>query len=65
MREGAVLRAVEQAKAATLDELVPIAYADVPPAIYPIARMSLEAHLIKLVRDGRVSVDADGRYATA
>lgn len=63
MREGAVLRAAEQVRNGTLDELVPVAYADVPLALHPIARMSLEAHLIKLVRDGKVTEDADGRYA--
>lgn len=61
MREGAVLRAVEKVGAGSLDDLVPVAYADVPPAIYPIARMSLEAHLIKLVKDGKVREDAE-RY---
>lgn len=62
MREGAVLRAVEKVGAGTLDDLVPVAYADVPPAIHPIACMSLEAHLIKLVKDGKVREDAEGRY---
>ncbi|MFO0616306.1 MAG: MBL fold metallo-hydrolase [Polyangiaceae bacterium] len=61
MREGAVVRAVTD-HPGTLDELVSVAYADVPPNVHPIARMSLEAHLIKLVREGRVREDADGRY---
>lgn len=65
MREGAVLRAVEKVKSGTLDDIVPVAYADVPPAIHPIARMSLEAHLIKLVRDGAVREDEAGRYSLA
>ncbi len=53
MREGAVLRALSK-DARTLDEILPEAYADTNPAIFPIARLSLEAHLVKLVREGRV-----------
>ena len=61
MREGAVLRAVESTGGGTLDELLPIAYVDTNPALFPIARMSLEAHLDKLVREGAV-VRRDARY---
>jgi len=39
----------------TLDELVGLSYDDVPPAIWPIARLSVAAHLEKLVRDGRIA----------
>lgn len=49
----------------TLDELVPRAYADVGPELYPIARMSLEAHLVKLERDGRVRRDGERFVAAA
>ena len=42
--------------AATLDELTPAVYDDVPPDRHVWARLTLEAHLIKLVRDGRVTV---------
>ena len=42
----------------TVDDLVPVVYADVDPAIYPVARLSLWAHLRKLDDDGRASVDA-------
>lgn len=38
---------------ATLDEIVPIAYADAPRAAWPLARLSAEAHLIKLACEGR------------
>jgi hydroxyacylglutathione hydrolase len=40
---------------ATLDDLVPIVYADVSPRLHPVARRSLHAHLLKLAHDGRVS----------
>lgn len=63
MREERVAMAVES-HGGTLDELLPRAYADVGPEVYPIARMSLEAHLVKLVRDGRVR-QVDDKYVIA
>jgi endoribonuclease LACTB2 len=38
---------------ASVDELLPLAYADTPAAVWPLARLSAEAHLIKLEREGR------------
>lgn len=57
MREGFVFDAVRAAgeHGATLDELLPVAYADTPREVWPFARMSLEAHVDKLVQDGRVA----------
>ncbi len=40
--------------AATLDQLTPAVYDDVPQERHAWARLTLEAHLIKLARDGRV-----------
>lgn len=37
----------------SLEDLVPVVYADTPPFLWPIAKMSLEAHLLKLERDGK------------
>ena len=37
-----------------LDELVEEVYRDVNKGLYPIAKYSLQAHLIKLINDGRV-----------
>lgn len=45
---------VGQAGAVTVDALVPVVYADVDEALYPVARLSLWAHLRKLVDDHRV-----------
>lgn len=61
MREHKVLAAVRAAGAAgaTVDELVPVAYDDTPRAAWPFARMSLAAHLVKLVREGLVSTDGE------
>ncbi len=36
-----------------ISDILPLAYADTPMMLWPIALMSLEAHLIKLEKDGR------------
>jgi len=54
-REDKVLRCLSSgAGAATLDGLMPIVYDDVPAERHPWARFTLEAHLIKLAREGRI-----------
>lgn len=60
-REQFVVDALVTAKTATLDELVPVVYSDVAPALHVPARRSLHAHLLKLARDGRAQ-EADGRW---
>jgi glyoxylase-like metal-dependent hydrolase (beta-lactamase superfamily II) len=54
-RERKVIDAFQRANPASLDELLPHVYDDVPQRVYPVARRSLHAHLIKLARDGRVA----------
>jgi len=62
MREQKVLAALRGfAGPATLDDLVPVAYADTAQAAWPFARMALEAHLIKLAREG-LADQHDGRW---
>jgi glyoxylase-like metal-dependent hydrolase (beta-lactamase superfamily II) len=63
-REDKVLGAVRAAGAAGAApaDLVPVAYDDTPAHLWPIAKLSLEAHLEKLVREGRVVRAADDRY---
>ena len=58
-REAAVIRAVRAQAAATLDELLPVVYADVPVSLHPVARYSLLAHVLKLEEEGRVLHDGD------
>ena len=53
-REQKVVAAFAAHNPATLDELVPIVYADTSPRLHQVARRSLHAHLIKLERDGKV-----------
>lgn len=52
-RERRVLDALADGPA-TVADLVPRVYDDVPPSVWPLARLSLEAHLIKLADEGRV-----------
>jgi glyoxylase-like metal-dependent hydrolase (beta-lactamase superfamily II) len=54
----AVLRAGEPA---TIEMLLPRAYADVPKVLHEMAALSLRAHLDKLMEDGEIRC-SDGRY---
>ncbi len=55
-REAKVLAALTSfAGPVGVDQLVPIAYADTPRVAWPLARLSLAAHLIKLMREGRAA----------
>ncbi len=62
-RERKVIRALHAfVGPARADQLVPDAYADAPESVWPLAALSVEAHLKKLVRDGVASRDAEGRF---
>lgn len=61
MREEKIVRVLaarcatpEGAAGATSVELVPLAYEDASPAVWPIAKLSIDAHLEKLEREGRI-----------
>jgi endoribonuclease LACTB2 len=58
-RERRVVDALKRLGAGTFAALVPVAYADVPPAIFPLAELSLIAHLVKLAEDGRAERTGD------
>ena len=57
-REAKVIAAIEAHGPATLAELLPHVYADVPAMLHPMALRSLTAHVLKLRDDGRASVDS-------
>jgi glyoxylase-like metal-dependent hydrolase (beta-lactamase superfamily II)/8-oxo-dGTP pyrophosphatase MutT (NUDIX family) len=60
-REERVLAALsKQEGPASPAQLVPAAYPDVAPEMYPYAERSLLAHLIKLVGEGRAVEEASG-----
>jgi endoribonuclease LACTB2 len=61
-REGRVVAALGDAPA-ELTALVPAAYPDVAPAVYPLAARSLLAHLQKLEYEGRARRHEDGRWS--
>lgn len=63
-REDKVLAAVRASgeNGASVEKLVPVAYADTPPMLWPIAAMSLEAHLVKLLREGRIEKMTSDAY---
>lgn len=67
-REAKVFDAVRAAgeRGGDVPTLVAEAYADTPPQVWPVAMLSLRAHLDKLVADGRVAVvdpDSDPQAA--
>ncbi len=64
-RESKVLEAVRAAGVSGGDvpSLVAHAYSDTPPQVWPVAMLSLQAHLDKLVHEGRVA-RVDGAQAT-
>ena len=51
-RESKVIEALQLQKSSDLDTLVKDVYSDVDPMLHPIAKWSLESHLIKLINDG-------------
>jgi len=54
-REARVWVSLRELGPAAIDTLLPAVYADVPVALYPVARRSLLAHLLKLQTEGRAS----------
>jgi glyoxylase-like metal-dependent hydrolase (beta-lactamase superfamily II) len=61
-RESKVIRCLAAGGARSLDTLTAAVYDDVPPERHRWARLTLEAHLIKLARDG-LAVEHGGRWS--
>ena len=61
-REKKVVAAIGKLRQASLEDLLPLVYDDVPARIHAVAARSLTAHLDKLVADGAARADG-GRYA--
>jgi len=64
-REAKVIDALQRVGGGTLDDLVPLAYDDVDPILYPVAKRSLTAHLLKLRDEQRASLDDSQRWSLA
>jgi len=56
-REQKLVRALGARRAATLDDVLPTVYDDVPRFMHVYARYSLLAHAVKLVEEGRADVE--------
>ena len=64
LREQQVIQTLEVlSPGVTIAEMVPRIYIDVDPKLHPIAAWSVEAHLIKLEREGLVEKLEDDRWA--
>lgn len=61
-REAKVVAALDRTppEGTPVEGLVPLVYADTPVVMWPVARLSLEAHLSKLEREGRARRAAEG-----
>ena len=64
-REAKVVDKLSQRPNATVSELVADVYDEIDPAVHPIAKRSLLAHLLKLEEDGAAVVDNDRWRLTA
>jgi glyoxylase-like metal-dependent hydrolase (beta-lactamase superfamily II) len=62
-REAKVAQVLANVRSGSLEMLLPVVYGDVAPELHDLARYSLEAHLIKLERDGRCRRDGDHWHA--
>jgi glyoxylase-like metal-dependent hydrolase (beta-lactamase superfamily II) len=58
-REAKVVRALRRRGTATIGEVLPEVYDDVPVSLHAFARLSLLAHVIKLEEEGRVVREGD------
>ncbi len=63
-RERRVLEALDVAGEASVDELVPAVYSDVDAGLFPVARLSLWAHLRKLAAEGMALEDTAAAVPT-
>jgi glyoxylase-like metal-dependent hydrolase (beta-lactamase superfamily II) len=66
LREQQILDALEQLpRGVTIPEMVPLIYTDVDPKLHPIAQWTVEAHLLKLEKEGLVERIGEKGWALA
>jgi glyoxylase-like metal-dependent hydrolase (beta-lactamase superfamily II)/8-oxo-dGTP pyrophosphatase MutT (NUDIX family) len=64
-RENAIIAALDRKEnARTVEQLLPLVYADVEQSLHPIAAGSLRAGLIKLEEEGKCKAGSNGWYLT-
>lgn len=57
-REAKVVAALRELGSGNADDLVPLAYADTPRPLWPLAALSVEAHLLGLAARGEITREA-------
>ena len=62
-RESKVVAALTELAPSTLAELVLRVYDDVDSSLHPMAKLSLHAHLIKLVEENRACEGSSERWS--
>ncbi len=62
MREHRIMEALRNGQPANVSTLIPRVYHDTPMHLWPLARLSLAAHLDKLVDEGRVKPQPNETY---
>ena len=62
-REKKILESLRTTGQGTSDSLVEAVYEDVDSSLFPIAKWSLESHLIKLLEDGEISKTGNEYYS--
>jgi glyoxylase-like metal-dependent hydrolase (beta-lactamase superfamily II) len=66
LREQQILQTLETLpRGSTIPEMVPAIYTDVDPKLYPIAAWTVEAHLLKLEKEGLVERIGEKGWALA
>ena len=63
VREKKILESLRSIGLGTSDSLVEAVYDDVDSSLFPIAKWSLESHLIKLLEDGEISKTENTYYS--
>lgn len=63
-REQSVLDALET-EPQTVQSILPRVYGDVPRTVWPLASLSLRAHLDKLIAEGRAQIHGDDGFSSA
>jgi hydroxyacylglutathione hydrolase len=58
-REEKLVRALDARRTATLEDVLPDVYGDVPKFMHVYARYSLLAHAVKLVEEGRAHAEGE------
>ena len=63
-REQQILDLLTESGTSKIDDLVAVIYVDINPDLHPVAKRTVHAHLVKLVKDGKVKGrSVDGKWS--